>query len=110
MVILSDLRENVHPLVKQRLIAVTRALRLGKSVLPRPVSLPTITLSDGMRVSLCGLGEYVVGHDDLSASPEAVVAVWSELFRGETPTFSAACPREVVPGPSAAAAQPGGVR
>lgn len=99
LVLVSDLRETVQGGIRERLVAVSKALRLGKPVPGRPGALPTIPLAGNL--SVCGLSEHVAGNDDLTASPEAIVMVWRELFDRDV-AFEATCPRfSVSPAPDA---------
>ena len=94
LVVVSDLRETVERQVRERLVMVSKAQRLGKPLPPRGATLPAIAL-DG-NLSVCGLSEHVAGSEDLVVSPEAVVMVWRELL-GQSTSFEAACPRWAVP-------------
>lgn len=90
LVLVSDLRENIDSGTRERLIAVSKALRQGKMLPVHPRVLPTITLEGNL--SVCGLSEHVAGKDDLAVSPEAVAIVWRELFNRDV-NFEATCPR-----------------
>lgn len=103
LIVLSDLRENVHPGIKQRLLAVSDALRCGKPQPPRPETVPVLK-RDGVAVAVCGLAEHSSGGgDDLTVSPEAITSVWQEIL-GEA-SLDASCRR-----PGSLPSVPGGAR
>lgn len=103
LIVLSDLRENVHPGIKQRLLAVSDALRRGKPQPPRPETVPVLK-HDGIAVAVCGLAEHASGGgDDLTVSPEAITLVWQEIL-GEA-SLDASCRR-----PGSLPSVPGGTR
>lgn len=92
LVVLSDLRENVHQGIKARLLAVSSALRKGLPIPKQPSTIPVLKL-DGISLLACGLAEHAGGNaDDLNLSPDAVTVVWQGVFQ-PTASFDAACPR-----------------
>lgn len=105
LITLSDLRENVRHDLRERLIAVSKALRLGKPLPPLAPALTPISV-DG-NLSVCGLSEHVAGKDDLAVTPEAVVMVWHELL-GPSTVFDPTCPRFTVPEKQSATTAGGG--
>lgn len=104
LVIISDLRETFHAGMRSHLLAVSKALRQGQRVPPRPATIASISV-DG-NVSVCGLAEHVAGHDDLAVSPDALTLVWRGLFDREV-IFEPTCARLEPPSQRAAATNRG---
>ena len=103
LIVLSDLRENVHPGIKQRLLSVSDALRRGKPQPSRPDTVPVLK-HDGIAVAVCGLAEHASGGgDDLTVSPDAITLVWQDILGNAS--LDASCRR-----PASLPSVPGGAR
>lgn len=97
LVTLTDGRENAHPGIRSSLLAVSEALRQGKSIPKRPPTVPILNL-DGVTVRLCGLAEHTHtgSRDDLAVSPAALPITWRSIL-GDATAFDAACPSTALP-------------
>lgn len=95
LIVLSDLRENVHHGIKAYLVAVSRSVRRGTTIPSRPSGVPQLMLS-GIATRICGLSEHAGGNaDDLAVVPEAVTIAWKTILPDAS--FNASCRRPVAP-------------
>lgn len=89
LVVLTDLRENVHAGIRTRLVSVSEALRRGKPIPARPATLPVLS-AQGTTIRVCGLSGFrSTGSPDDLILPAAVPVVWREVLPDAT--FDAAC-------------------